>query len=152
MSYFSFVLETPEKIWYSLTGDMHMYHAFAWCSISNATNCSLSQKWFASEATVCVIATTRDSDIPYSDIQYGINKATVPLWKKIAHYFIMIVIFGLSNIIDLFFTTVFCGPLSLRKYRVCRILGYALTLIGLVALVFWQYTDITQIFVKIYAL
>ena len=153
-SYCSLVIEAHEKAQYSLTGDMLTFHGFVRCSISNTTNCSVSQKWFASEATVCVIAITRASDIPHSDIEYGITKVTVPLWKKIAYYFIMIVVYGVGIIPSLLLGVVqglYLYWYGLHKNKICIIILIVMMPIGLVLLACGLYYDIS-FFVKICAL
>ena len=150
-SYFSLELISPEKTWYSLTGDLLIFHVFAWCSISNTTNCSLPQKWFASEATVCVTATTRNSDIPCSDIEYGIQKATVQLWKKIVYLFTMIVISIMSGIRIIpgsYFVVELCRPKDRRK---CNIIKFVFFTSGLATIAHILHYAI-NFFVEIYAL
>ena len=153
-THFAFEVQSSEKILYSLTGDIQgviQYQIITRCSISNTSNCSIHSKWFASEATVCVMATTRDSDIPYSDIEYGIKKATVPLWKKIAYYFIGITLFGLGGIPGGLLGFVLCGPLGLGNYKICRILSCVWPFIVLVLFARGLYYDI-NFFLKICAL
>ena len=146
MAYFSFVLETSGPTWFSLTADMLKYEVLGECLVSNATNnCSIDQQRFANEAVVCITATARDSD---SDIEYGIIKATVPLWKKVIHFFIFTTIIVLVSIPYWFILYVLCVPLGLVKYRICHFFHFTLLLLSLATVIYGLYSEI-DFFVKL---
>ena len=149
MAYFTYVLVTSERVQLSLTADLLQYKVLGGCLMSNATNqCSIHQRRFANEAVVCITATTRESD---SDIEYGITKATVSLWKKIIHFFIFTTIIVLFSIPYGFILYVLCVPLGLVKYKICHIFNYIIIFLSLVITAYGLYIDI-DFFVKIIAL
>ena len=78
MSYFSFVIATSEPVRFSVTGNVLRYNILARCLISNTNNCIINKKrHFADKHKVCITATPKDSDVPYSDIDYGIKTTSL---------------------------------------------------------------------------
>ena len=154
-SYFYFAIMASEKIAYTFHGDVYTYRGLVRCSIPNATNsCSIGQKWFANESTVCIIATAKNSEetVPYSDIEYGIRKRIVPLWKKIMQSFVPILFLGFCLILTIPFALalIYIKP-NIFETKPCHIIGVLCLLLFLIIVPLYFYHEIT-LFVEAYKL